>query len=538
MFANTMNIKLNKSAATLQYPSTLCIPNARGNIMLRQRSKLRNVSATGTNVIDNTAVEADAAFFKGKYYIGPEIGRGGFGVVNAGYCMKTGVPVAIKYIMRKNVPTWSKIGAIRVPLEIVLLKKTQDIVGVIQMYAWFERPEGFIIILERPLQACDLFDLITDRGYLSEATARTIFRQIAEAVKSLDDLDIVHRDIKDENIIFDPINGTAKIIDFGSGSFDVNARFREFEGTRVYSPPEWIRTMRYQGNHATIWSLGILLYDLVIGDVPFHRDYDILGGHIRWRRFLTDDLKDLILGCLADSPRERFTIDDVLAHPWLTEHIVADIGSATFKLRESKIREQLIKFDKECVEKWALTSAAKELEEKKKAAEEALRKIEEEKLKAEEEAQKKAEEEKLNPPPTETKEEKEYARMAFSCCADGIHRPHIDTLIYEISMGNSITHIIGGSSNSSSSSSSPSSSADSGFGSNNNTSPRLQPPPCCCHSVSPHIDKKPATMESLEWFERYIAPSMPLPAIKSGIFAESLADSGPDDDFPFVFDSS
>ena len=88
--------------------------------------------------------------------------------------MKTGVPVAIKYIMRKNVPTWSKLDGDRVPLEVVLLKQAQNIEGVIRMLRWYERPDGFIIILERPLLACDLFDLITDRGYLSQPDPQSV----------------------------------------------------------------------------------------------------------------------------------------------------------------------------------------------------------------------------------------------------------------------------------------------------------------------------------------------------------------------------
>ncbi|KAI1702407.1 protein kinase domain-containing protein [Ditylenchus destructor] len=107
-----------------------------------------------------------------------------------------------------------------------------------------------------------------------------------------------------------------------------------FSGTRVYSPPEWILHAKYDGLKATVWSLGILLYDMIAGDIPFHRDYEICAGSIRWRREVPAECQDLIMRCLEVDPVRRYSLDDILRHPWMTTGEIRALNSEELKLKK------------------------------------------------------------------------------------------------------------------------------------------------------------------------------------------------------------
>ena len=207
-----------------------------------------------------------------------------------------------------------------VPREIDLLLRVNHITNVIHLVDWLEREDSYLMVFERPEKCQDLFDYITEKKQLPEHEARNFFIQIVNTLKEVNAAGVCHRDIKDENLLvtWDSKNRPViKLIDFGSGSYVTDKPYTDFDGTRVYSPPEWIRNNKYDGASATVWSLGILLYDMVCGDIPFEHDTQILTAKVFFRNQVSEQVQHLIKWCLRLRPSERPSLEDILNHPWI-----------------------------------------------------------------------------------------------------------------------------------------------------------------------------------------------------------------------------
>ena len=123
----------------------------------------------------------------------------------------------------------TQIGSQLVPRETALLHKL-DHKYIIRMLDYFEDASHFYIIMEKPDKYIDLFDYITQKGVVSEKSSRFLFRQILEAIQYSHSMGVVHRDIKDENILIDLKEHCIKLIDYGSGTFLTSELYTEYEG--------------------------------------------------------------------------------------------------------------------------------------------------------------------------------------------------------------------------------------------------------------------------------------------------------------------
>jgi serine/threonine protein kinase len=146
---------------------------------------------------------------------------------------------------------------------------------------YFEDDDHYYIVMDLYGVGMDLFDYIElKNGQMTELQIHAIFRQVASAVSHLHSNRIVHRDIKDENIILDLQEGI-RLIDFGSAAYLKGKKFETFVGTLDYAAPEILRGESYTGPPQDIWACGILLFTLIYRETPFYNVEEIMQGELR-----------------------------------------------------------------------------------------------------------------------------------------------------------------------------------------------------------------------------------------------------------------
>ena len=168
------------------------------------------------------------------YIIRGVLGKGGFGVVYSGVRVQDGLNVAIKEVPVNKVLEWSMLGERSVPMELRLLYSCQSVPGVVRLIDFYDRGDYFLYIMEYSPSCRDLFDYISQKGALEEDFARELFKQVVDIVIQCYQLGVVHRDIKDENLIIDTNTGKLKLIDFGSGALRQEDPYADFDGNFLF----------------------------------------------------------------------------------------------------------------------------------------------------------------------------------------------------------------------------------------------------------------------------------------------------------------
>ena len=259
--------------------------------------------------------KTDLSFYK----FGRKIGKGAFGKVNLGLNILTGRVVAIKSFNKENII--NEISKKKILYETNLMRKLRH-PSITKILETFETEKYMLIIMEY-ISGGNLQSFVKKRRKLGEKTAKILFKQIIDGIKYIHSQNIVHRDIKLENILID-LNNNIKICDFGVGKLiNQNLILHDQCGTPVYMAPEIIKDKGYLGFPVDIWSSGIALYIMLSGNVPFNRgklndlQYEILNTPLNPIKNISNEANDLLFNILNKDPKKRFNADDILNHPWL-----------------------------------------------------------------------------------------------------------------------------------------------------------------------------------------------------------------------------
>ena len=260
---------------------------------------------------------------KMKFYkYGRLLGKGAFGKVNLCLHTLTGRLVAIKSINKEKIKTDRHLQKIKQETSIMeTLSKSKNIVKIFETY---ETKKHICIVMEY-ICAGDLLTYIKKRSKLTEPVAKFIFKQIILAIKYIHDNNIIHRDIKLDNILLD-LDNNIKICDFGVSRKIIKGDIM-FEqcGTPAYIAPEILLNKGYEGFGVDIWSAGVVLYAMLSGTVPFKgnnlKDLHnlIINGEYKEIKGISKDAEDLLKNLLEVEPKERIKIEEILNHPWILD---------------------------------------------------------------------------------------------------------------------------------------------------------------------------------------------------------------------------
>ncbi|KYR01871.1 putative protein serine/threonine kinase [Tieghemostelium lacteum] len=266
----------------------------------------------------------------GEYIMGKTLGRGNYGIVKLGTHVKSRLEIAIKIIYRDQM---TEPEYLRCKREIEILKilnhpNINKLLNVLEkddsMYIFMEYCTGGDLLgyINDKDKVAPLNPLLKDKVHikmgspLSEEESRRIFTQISLGISHCHHLNIAHRDIKHKNILFDDKHNV-KIIDFGLSNWSFQNFVQSFCGTPVYSSPEMILGIAYSGPEVDIWSLGVILYSLPSGYLPFPNVSDIINGKYHIPSSFSMELQDLIKQMLNVDREKRIPINSILQHPWI-----------------------------------------------------------------------------------------------------------------------------------------------------------------------------------------------------------------------------
>lgn len=292
-----------------------------------------------------------------------DLGSGAFGKVKKAVHKVTGAEAAIKIIRLARVLNLYKkpdVAKRKLEREMKILKLLNH-PNIVKLYDSIEGDDEIYLVMEL-VKGGQLSTYLLEKKKLDETESRKILRQLVSGIEYCHGNLITHRDLKLENILLDE-KGDCKIADFGfSNMIQPGQLFNTFCGSPLFVPPELILKQAYHGPPVDIWALGVMLFTMVAGYLPFWESKasmqsllrKVVNGKFVLPKNISPECADLIQRMLTVDPQKRITIDEIRHHPWVTQGYDGPPPTylpTTYPVHhiEERVLEQLVSmgFDKE-----------------------------------------------------------------------------------------------------------------------------------------------------------------------------------------------
>ena len=249
------------------------------------------------------------------------MGKGAFGKVNLAIHRLSEKFVALKSINKTFLS--EEASKRKVMQEFNILRRTRH-KNIVRLYESFETSSHIVFVME-VCGAGDLLTYVRRRRKLKEDVAKNMFKQVIEGLRYCHSKNILHRDIKLDNILLTS-EGDIKICDFGvSKLVKPGEIMTEQCGTPAYIAPEVFEGRGYEGYASDIWSAGVVLYAMLYGTVPFKASNmtelqkQITKGTVSLKDEISAEAISLVRGILEKDPAKRLSFDGILRHPWMSD---------------------------------------------------------------------------------------------------------------------------------------------------------------------------------------------------------------------------
>ncbi|XP_057672061.1 MAP/microtubule affinity-regulating kinase 3-like isoform X30 [Diorhabda carinulata] len=259
----------------------------------------------------------------GKYKLLKTIGKGNFAKVKLAKHVPTGKEVAIKIIDKTQLTP----GSLQKLFREVRIMKMLDHPNIVKLFQVIETEKTLYLVMEYA-SGGEVFDYLVLHGRMKEKEARAKFRQIVSAVQYCHQKRIIHRDLKAENLLLDS-EMNIKIADFGfSNEFTPGNKLDTFCGSPPYAAPELFQGKKYDGPEVDVWSLGVILYTLVSGSLPFDGSTlrelreRVLRGKYRIPFYMSTDCENLLKKFLVLNPAKRASLETIMKDKWMNQGYV------------------------------------------------------------------------------------------------------------------------------------------------------------------------------------------------------------------------